>query len=360
MTHITRMPVGVVGAGAIGRIHVEHLRWHPEVALAAVADPGAEARAWCEALGVPWFADHREMLERMSLGAAVVATPNATHAPVAADFLRAGIPTLLEKPICDGVEEARRLCDLAALTGTPLLIGHQRRHNAALQHARDLVQAGALGRVLCATVMANWLKPAEYFEASWRRMKGGGPVLINLIHDVDMVRFLLGEVACVQAMSSNSARGFEVEDTAAVLMRMQSGALITLSVSDACVSPWNWDLSAGEADHYPRQPADAHYICGTQGALTLPHLRMWRYEVTPGWREPLTEHFTPALRCDPYERQFTHLRQVAEGRARPLCSGPDALQTLRAVHGVLEAAATGSTVQISQTGDTCSVRSQII
>jgi len=341
-----RMPVGVVGAGAIGRVHVEHLLHHPDVALAAIADPSAEARALSEDAGVRWFADHREMLGSVQMEAAVVSTPNGTHAPIAADVLRAGVPTLVEKPIADSVEEAQRLCDVAAVTGTPLLVGHHRRHNAALQHARTLLRQGALGRVLCATVMANWLKPPGYFSAAWRRMKGGGPVLINLIHDVDMVRFLLGDVASVQAMSSNMVRKFEVEDSAVVLMRMRCGALITMCVSDACVSPWNWDLSAGEAAHYPQQLADAHYISGTHGALTLPHLRMWRYEGEMGWKEPLTEHFTPAFRCDPYERQLSHLRQVAEGHAAPICTGPDALETLRTVQGILEAASSGGTIRI--------------
>jgi predicted dehydrogenase len=194
--------------------------------------------------------------------------------------------------------------------------------------------------------MCTWLKPKPYFELAWRRSKGGGPVLINLIHDIDMLRFLLGEVQTVQAMASNAMRGFDVEDTASASMRMENGALVSLIVTDAAVAPWNWDLGAGEAAHYPQQPADAHYISGTEGSLTLPHLRLWRYQGAQGWHEPLMMSHTPLHRGDPYDAQLSHLREVAEGKAQPICSGVDGLRTLQAALAVLQAAESGLPVHV--------------
>ena len=340
-----RLPIALLGAGAIGRMHAERLLRHPTAALAAIADPTPAARAFAAACGVPWFAEPAELLASVRPAAAIVATPNASHVEVGIACLRAGVAALVEKPIADDPAAAARLCEEAQRSGTPLLVGHHRRHNPALQRARELVQGGAIGRPVSATVMANWLKPDSYFELAWRRSAGGGPVLINLIHDIDMVRFLFGEVEAVQAMRSSAVRGFEVEDTAAALLKMANGMLVSMAVSDTAVSPWNWDLQAGEAAHYPQQPDDAHYVSGTEGALTLPHLRLWRYRGARGWHEPLSREETPMHRCDPYERQLQHLRDVAERKAQPICSGSDGLRTLQATLAVLQAARSGRAVQ---------------
>ena len=336
----------MIGAGAIGRMHAERLARHPDVQLAGLADPTPAARDFARSLGVPWFAHHQDLVRQLRPRAAIVATPNASHVQVGLDLVAERVAILVEKPIADDAAAARRLCDAAAAAAVPLLVGHHRRHSAMLQRARELVQGGAIGRPVCATVMATWLKPDAYFDVAWRRQAGGGPVLINLIHDIDMTRFLLGEVVAVQAMASSAVRGFEVEDTATASLRMDSGALVSMTVSDAVAAPWNWDLGAGEAAHYPQQPADAHFIAGTEGSLTLPHLRLWRYEGARGWHEPLTESHTPLHRSDPYDAQLAHLRDVAEGRAQPICSGIDGLRTLQATQAVLQAAASGLPVHL--------------
>jgi predicted dehydrogenase len=336
-----RLPVAVIGAGAIGRMHLERMALHPDVQAVAIADAGPAAKAVADAVGVPFFNDHRELLAKVKPRAVIVATPNDSHAAVGIDCLRAGAVTLMEKPVASTLAEGEALCKAARETGVPLLVGHQRRHNPILQRARELIEGGAIGRPVAASVMATWLKPDAYFELAWRRERGGGPVLINLIHDIDMLRFLLGEVESVQAMASNAVRGFAVEDTAAATLRFGNGALASMVVTDAAVAPWNWDLAAGEAAHYAQQSVDSHFICGTEGSLTLPQLTHWRYAGARGWHEPLTAERTALHRRDPYVEQLRHLRAVAEGREAPLCSGEDGLGTLRATLAVLDAAKKG-------------------
>lgn len=340
------MPVAVLGAGAIGRMHIERITAHPEVCLAGIADPSDAARNMAAALNVPWHADPLALLNDTPAQAVIVATPNATHKPIGLACIARGLPVLMEKPIADTLDHAQVLCDAADAAGVPLMVGHQRRHNPILQRARAVVQAGALGQVVSATVMATWLKPDAYFEMAWRRERGGGPVLINLIHDIDALRFLLGEVVAVQAQTSHAVRGFAVEDTASAMLRFASGALCTLNVSDATVAPWNWDLAAGEAAHYPQQAVDAMFICGTEGSLTVPQLRMYRYPGQRGWHQTLTEERTPLHRVDPYVAQLSHLRAVAEGRATPVCSGRDGWRTLQATLAVHDAARSGATVHL--------------
>lgn len=334
----SRMPVAVMGAGAIGRMHVDRMLVHPEVSVAGIADPTPAAAEFARERGVPYFGDHRALLEASGAKAAIVATPNATHADVGIDCIRRGLPVLMEKPVADTAQEARRLCDAARDAGVPLMVGHQRRHNPIIRRAKELLAQGVIGRPVCATGLATWLKPDSYFEPAWRRQAGGGPVLINLIHDIDLLRYLLGEVQSIQAMTSNAVRGFEVEDTAGVVMRFANGALVTLSVTDAAVTPWNWDLSAGEADHYAQVDVDTHFISGTEGSLTLPHLNVWRHPGKRGWHEPLALERQMLHRRDPYVEQLRHLRAVAEGREQPVCSGEDGMRTLLAALAVGRAA----------------------
>ncbi|KAF1022609.1 MAG: 1,5-anhydro-D-fructose reductase [Paracidovorax wautersii] len=271
-----RPRLAVIGAGAIGRLRIDRMGQRDDLALAAVVEPSDSGRAWAQALGVPVYADPETMLEAVRPDGAIVATPNDMHVDVAIACLRRGVAALVEKPVADTLDDARRLLAAEREHGRPVLIGHHRRHNPILRRAREIVASGRLGRLLSATALATFLKPDAYFDMAWRRQEGGGPILINLIHDIDLLRFLLGDIASIQAFSAHEARGFEVEDTAAALLRFKSGALATLSVSDATTAPWNWDPS-GEAAHYPRQHINSHYISGTQGSLTLPLLEIWTY-----------------------------------------------------------------------------------
>lgn len=185
-------PIAVLGAGAIGRSHVERLLRTPGFQLVGVAEPSLEGARWCEERQLRSFARHEDLLEQTRPAGVIIATPNATHLPLAADCLARGVPVLVEKPVADTLEAAARLVALEREHAVPVLVGHHRRHNPVLQRAREWVQQGRLGRVLTATVLATFHKPAAYFEASWRRSPGGGPVLINLIHDIDMLLYLLG------------------------------------------------------------------------------------------------------------------------------------------------------------------------
>ena len=334
----------LIGAGVIGRTHIDRIGRDPHLALAGIAEPSAAGKALAEQLGVPWAASHLELLERTHAQGAIVATPNANHVGVAIDCLERGVAALVEKPVADTVAEALALVKAQQRTGVPVLVGHHRRHNPINSRARSILQEGRLGRVVTANVMCTVLKPDAYFDAAWRRQPGGGPVLINLIHEIDMLRFLCGEITEVQALSSNAVRGFAVEDTAATVLRFASGALGTVVLSDAAASPWCWDFCAAEQDQYPRQDVQSHFIAGTHGSLSLPDLALWNYRGDRSWHAEMTLEKTFVHKADAYSRQLQHFAAVIEGREAPLCSAVDGLRTLQATLAVAEAARSGQPV----------------
>ena len=342
------IPLAVIGAGLIGRTHIDRALKHPGVELVGIADPSDEGRRLAEWVNVKWFADYDAMIGSVKPRGVVIATPNATHAEIAVQCLQREAAVLVEKPIADTLEDARRICDAAVAAKLPAIVGHQRRQNPIMQRAKRMVRAGKLGRPVCLTAMSTWLKPAEYFDTAWRREKGGGPILINLINDVDQLRYLFGDIATVQAMTSNAIRGFEVEDTAVILLRFRNGALGTVTVSDTAAAPWNWDLSAGEAERFPKQDVNSHFLSGTEGSLTLPRLEYWHYRGGKGWHDELTEERIALHFGDPYAEQMRHFRAVIEGEEEPVCSAEDAMRSLEATLAVAEAARSGKEIALSE------------
>jgi predicted dehydrogenase len=340
--------IAIVGAGAIGRTHADRILRSKQMQLAGITDPTEAGQAWARNLGVPVFANHADMLDQLTTRSTpvgvVVATPNATHVPIALDCLAQGVPALVEKPVADTVAEAQLLVDAQTRTGVPVLVGHHRRHNPINRRARDIVQSGRLGPLVTAHVMATFFKPETYFDVAWRRHQGGGPILINLIHEIDMLRFLCGDIVQVQAMGSHQVRGFEVEDTAAAVLRFANGAVGTVVLSDTATSPWCWDFCAGEQDQYPRQAVQSHFISGTHGSLSLPDLSLWHYQGERSWHAELTREQTSVHKVDPYTAQLEHFAAVVERRENPLCSALDGLRTLQATLAVSEAAQSGQTV----------------
>jgi len=173
------------------------------------------------------------------------------------------------------VAEARTLLEVAARTGVPLLVGHHRRHNPVIRAARKAVSEGLIGDLVTAAVLCTLYKEPGYFDMEWHRKAGvGGPLLINLIHEIDLMRHLFGDVAAVSAIGSNARRGLAVEDTAAAILRFENGGMATMTVTDAAIGPWAWDLSAGEnPGRFPAHGVQSHFFAGREGGLTLPDSR---------------------------------------------------------------------------------------
>jgi predicted dehydrogenase len=341
---VQKTQIALFGAGGIGRTHIDRITHSSNLNLAAIADPSDASKALATQLGIRWFADHRALLDVVKPQGAVIATPNSLHIPMALDCLAHGVPVLVEKPLADTVADAQKLVDTQASTGVAVLVGHHRRHNPINSRAREIVLSGKLGRLVTANVMATFFKPDNYFDTGWRKLKGGGPILINLSHEIDMLRFFMGDIESVQAISSNAVRGFEVEDTAAAVLRFANGAVGTVVLSDTVTSPWCWDFCAGEQDVYPRQNVQSHFIGGTHGSLSLPDLALWNYQGERTWHAELTKTQSFVHQGDAYTRQLQHFNAVIEGREQPLCTALDGLRTMQALFAVTQAARTGQAV----------------
>ncbi|CAH0136639.1 hypothetical protein SRABI26_00368 [Arthrobacter sp. Bi26] len=188
------------------------------------------------------------------------------------------------------------------------------------------------------TAMGLTMKPKDYFD-TWRRVPGAGVMLINLVHDLDILRYLIGEISGIQAVTSNRVRGFEVEDTAGLLLQFDTGAIGTLIGSDTAAAPWGWDQNSGDDPQFAQQPdAPCYLIAGTKGSISIPQLDLWTYPDQSDWHSPLLRQSLDRPRGGALDNQLAHFIDVARGLAAPVVSVADAGRSLAAVQAAHEAA----------------------
>lgn len=339
--------IAVIGAGLIGRKHIEVLRApHPDYTLAAVCDPAPAARQEADKLGYPCHAQIEELLDKARPDGAIIAVPNQMHVSAGLACVARRIPIVIEKPVADNVPDALRLVEAAERAGVPTLTGHHRRHNPIMRTAASVIRDGRLGRLVAATSIWLSYKPKGYHDLAWRREPGGGPVLINAIHEIDCLRMLCGDIDSVQAMASNAVRGFAVEDTVGAVLRFKNGTIGTLTLSDTAASPWAWETTAGENPFYPKTGTDCIMLAGTLGCLAIPSLDVRWYEPDrQNWGLPMTQQRLPVTPADPYYEQMRNFAAVIRGAEQPVLSGRDGTKTLAATLAISLSAQTGKPVQ---------------
>ncbi|MDR5837757.1 Gfo/Idh/MocA family oxidoreductase [Caballeronia sp. LZ034LL] len=341
--------IAVAGAGYIGQAHMGVAQHSATCTLAAIVDPAPAAEAIAAQAKVPLYATLDQLLAADRPDGIVLATPNQLHVEQARTCLAAGVPVLLEKPIAPTVAEAQALVDDVERSGARMLIGHHRAHSPIMARAKQVIDEGRLGPLVAVMGSAVFFKPDEYYAgAPWRREPGGGPILLNMIHEIHNLRMLCGDIVAVQAFASHATRGFAVEDTVAINLRFASGALGTFMLSDTAACPRSWEQTSQENPAYSTYPdEDCYVIAGTLGSLSVPTMRLKSY-ATPAdrsWWKPFDEEIVTMQRADPLALQMEHFGQVARGEAEPIVSARDGLQNLRITEAIVEAARSGRIVE---------------
>ena len=279
----------------------------------------------------------------------ILATPNQLHVDGGLQCVAAGVPVVVEKPIADTVAGATRLVEAAEEARVAVLTGHHRNYSPIMAKAREIVRGGRLGQIVAVLGTALFAKPDDYFDVGdgWRRQPGGGPILLNLIHEVNNLQSLVGDIVRVQAVTSNGSRGFPVEDTAAMVFSFANGALGTFLLSDTAASPRSWEQTSAENTDYATYPdEDCYHIAGTTGSLSIPTMRLRVYPGARSWYTPFDSSVVGIDRGDPLAHQITHFADVIRGRAEPICSARDGLKALMVVDAVVRAAETGRPVEL--------------
>lgn len=342
--------IAVVGAGLMGRRHIDLIERSSECRLAAIVDPSPAAAELAQTAGCAYFEALDELFADHRPDGVILATPNPLHAAQAHLCLDAAVPTLIEKPVTVTLEEGRQLMAAAEAAQVKLLVGHHRQHSPIIAKAREIVDSGILGRLVAVTGSAMFYKPDSYFaEGPWRSQPGGGPILINMIHEIGNLRALLGEIVAVQALASSQVRGFPVEDTVAINLRFAEGALGSFMLSDTAASALSWEQTARENPSYASyDDVDCYTLVGTDGSLAIPTMRLkaYRSSAERSWWKPFQTDRYQLEQADPFERQLAHFCAMLRGAAEPAVTVHDGLRNLAITKAIAQAAETGEVMTI--------------
>ena len=342
-----KISISIVGTGLMGLQHIKAILSSKKANLHSIVDISNNAKNLSKKYKVPLYSNVSELLKSKKLDAVIVATPNQLHEEHTVSFLKKKIPVLLEKPISDNIKSAKKIINSAKKNKTPLLIGYHRRHNSIVSKAKDIINSGKLGNIISVNVLCWLYKHKEYFKEKWRINKGGGPLGINLVHDIDMICYLLGQIQYVQAFTTNKNRKFKVEDTATVSLIFKSGSLCTLNISDTIVAPWSYELTAGENPIYPITNQSSYMIGGTKGSLQFPNLKYWFYKKERSWWNKILVNEDKNKKDDnTLVNQINHFADVTAKKIKPKVNGNDGLISLKIFAAIIKSAKTGKKVKI--------------
>lgn len=335
----TKTRIAIVGAGLVGVRHIDAIAQAQNIELTAIVDTSDAARQHAAENHVSCYTSIEQMLSEQSPDGVLIATPTSLHVEQGLQCIEVACPILVEKPIATTATDALKLVSRGQEKNVPILVGHHRRHNPLIQKANAMIEAGEIGEVRSVQGTCWLYKPDDYFDiAPWRKKKGAGPISVNLVHDIDLMRYLLGDVVRVQAAASKSARGFENEDVAAAVLSFASGVVGTITVSDAIVAPWSWELTARENPRYPVTNQSCLLLGGSKGSMSIPDLTVWSHRGEPSWWEPISATNIPQTVSDPLVNQIEHFADVIAGHLSPLVSGAEGMKTLQVIEAIQQSA----------------------
>lgn len=322
----------VAGGGLIGIRHLRAVQANPNCVLAGLADPDMSIQP-----DVPRYAQMADVAD--TVDGVIIATPTHLHTEHAKHAAERGWHMLIEKPVAGTLHDASDLEATLRTTRSRSLVGHHRRYHACVQQLKALIKEGRIGQVVTATLIWAMRKPDAYFDGNWRAA-GGSPVMINLVHDIDLLRFCIGEITQTAALRGVPLRGSDRIESGAVALAFDNGATGTISFADTAPSPWGFEAATGENPNIGTTQQDMLWIAGTNGAISFPSMTLW---TGTEWGNAATRlPLTPAQNTQtPLDAQLCHFIDVMNG-ADPMIDVADATRTL-AIASEIETQLAGQT-----------------
>lgn len=322
---------GIVGSGMISNIHAIAIQSLPQGELVGVADYNLEkAEAFAQKYGIRAYETTEQMLMDESLDIICICTPSGFHAEQTMAALKAGKHVVLEKPMALTTESAGELVEACEKYGRFLTVISQFRFTPALQYTKQLLEEKAFGKVvMCSLYMKYWRDPAYYSASPWKgtkRFDGGGALMNQGIHGVDLMQYLMGDGKVLQGRAKTLVHDIEVEDTAAAILEFENGALGVIEATTSAYPGFDRRLE----------------IRGDRGYLTLQEDTILELMINGERIElPKRETSVVSTAADPskldyrmHARQLQNLVDAIEGREELLIDAREGYRAVRLVEDV--------------------------
>lgn len=255
--YMNKLKFGIVGAGGIAQAYAQAFNESKCCELVAVTDLRADAaKALAEIVGAKAYGDHMQLAD-LELDAVIVATPPSTHPEIACYFMERGIPVLCEKPLCLSVADAERMIATAERKNVLFTMASKFRFSEDVVAAKGILASGMLGDVL---QFENAFTAKVDMSQRWNsvaEVSGGGVLIDNGTHSVDIIRFFLGAIESVLAVDAGGTQGLSVDENVKMLAKTRNGVTASVDLT--------WGIN--------KELSNFINIYGTQGTLHV------------GWRE---------------------------------------------------------------------------
>lgn len=331
----------IVGCGVISAFHAQSIATIPHARLRAVMDTIPErAERFAAEWGADRYTDLAPLLDRADVDVVCICVPSGLHADIGIRAAAAGKHVVVEKPIDISLEAADRLIAACRRHGVKLTVVSQHRFDPGVRRLHAAVASGRLGRLILGDAIIKRYRSRQYYEsAAWRatrELDGGGALMNQGVHYVDLLRWLMGPVARVAARCATALHPIPVEDVALALLTFANGALGVLQASTAI---------------YPGFPERLE-ITGTNGTVIIEDgaVVSWEFKDEKGEGGPygakLRRAAPPEAAADPAARaaghraQLVDLLEAIEAGRDPEITGEDARQPLEIILAAYESART--------------------
>ncbi len=333
----------IIGAGMVARYHATAIERTPGARLVAVGRSDlARAEETATQFGVPCLADYTALLARDDVDAVCICTPSGLHAEQTIAAARAGKHVLVEKPMALTLADADAMIAACAQAGVRMGVALQRRTEPEFQRLQAAIAAGELGRLVLGSISMPYLRRQSYYDsAAWRgtwALDGGGALMNQGIHLVDLLLWLAGDAAEVRATAATLAHAIEVEDCLTATLRFVNRALGSIIATTAA------------APGFPHRVE----IYGERGGVQIEGEQIVRWEGS-GAREPRSQNQAPiaagagasptGIGAAGHTRLLGDFVAAIRDRREPVAPGREGRRSLALVLAVYEAARTGQSVQ---------------
>jgi UDP-N-acetyl-2-amino-2-deoxyglucuronate dehydrogenase len=331
--------VGILGAGGISDTHARAAAALPNVRVSAVCGTNAaKVEALANRYGAAAFTDVAAFLAHQPMDIVAIGSPSGLHADQAIAALRRGLHVLSEKPLDVTTPKVDSVIAAAGRAGLEVGVFFQDRLKPDIAAMKAMIVSGQLGKPIFAAGHVRWYRPPEYYAASrWRgtrALDGGGALMNQAIHTVDVLQWLFGPVSQVAARTATRLHPIQVEDTAAAVLEFESGAI---GIIEATTSSF---------PGYARRVD----VSGSEGTLILEgdrlvatDLRATGSQSSAIPAEPPPENAASATVSDsvPHQRIFEDFIRAVRDDAVPVCDASEARPSVAIIEAIYRSAESG-------------------
>ena len=332
-----KLNFAIIGTGHIAHVHAESIKKIKDAELVAVRSRDIErAKNFARKYGAEAFTDYNKLLKNGNIDVVDIVNENYLHADHGIKAAKSSKHVIVEKPIDISIKKAEKLIEVCKKMGVKLSVISQYRYNENIRRVKKAIDSGMFGRLMLMNVLVRWYRPKEYYMKEWRcksRFAGGGALLIQAIHHVDIMRWLMGPAKSVIGVIGTLKHKIEVEDLGIGTINFVNGAIgniVATTISN-------------------KNMKDRFEIYGDRGSVILEGTKILEWNMGGGKIKTgviSKVHSMKALKKGTIKDQIQDYVQSINKDEEVKISGEDGLNSLRVVKAIYNSSKTGKEVKI--------------